>query len=90
MSMLGQNRTERQELTAALDRAGIYDTPSRDAIFSLFGRVRGERDEAVRQLGVMRATLTEVKSMLKAGRQAEVARRVLRYLETPILERKAG
>ena len=84
------NRSERQELAALLNLAGVTDTPSRDAIFSLFGRVRQERDEAVRQLGVMRATLTEVKSMLHAGRQAEVARRVLNYLETPILERKAG
>lgn len=82
--------TERSELLTALNDAGVTDALNRERILGLFARVRGERDEAVRQLGVMRTTLTEVKSMLKAGRQAEVARRVLAYLDTPILERKAG
>lgn len=81
--------TERSELLTALNDAGVTDALNRERILGLFARVRGERDEAVRQLGVMRTTLTEVKSMLRAGRQAEVARRVLRYLDTPIAERKS-
>lgn len=85
--MKGSTVTERNELLTALTDAGVTDALNRERILSLFARVRGERDEAVRQLGVMRTTLTEVKSMLRAGRQAEVARRVMRYLDTPIAER---
>lgn len=82
--------SERTELLSALRAAGLRDdTPGREVIFSLFARVRAERDEAVRQLGVMRATIEGVKSILKAGRQAEVARRALTYLETPIAERQS-
>lgn len=78
--------TERSELGYLLKDAGL-EAADREAVMRLFERVQAERTEAVRQMTAMRHTLEDVRYMLHRGRQAEVARRVLRFLALPLEER---